>query len=211
MRISKSPWLVDIFMPFFSMSTFVNPKMLEHVSNQPPCPANLLNKIGVGIFSDGITEFIRPETGKVHFQKILSKLKDEANYGGEKDYSKTFRELIDKTQEKLILLIISDFLNFTEKDQGYLKLLIKNFQVTGIMLRDPIEAKLPKEAGMICVEDINTTRQLIVNADEVADDYNEMMAEDELKVEKMKISTQLKEMNKINNINITLMIFDIDI
>jgi uncharacterized protein (DUF58 family) len=141
------------------------------------------NKVGIGLFNNQIHSFLNADTGKVHFQKIISKLKDNDLYGGEKDYKKVFSELVGYIKDKVIVIIISDFLNFNDEDKNYLKLLSTNFQVIGIMLRDKIEKRIPKNAGVICLEDINSLEQVIVNTQEIADEYNITMKSNEMEIQ----------------------------
>lgn len=140
------------------------------------------DKVGIGFFTNEIKDFLFPKTGKVHFHKIIDKLKNNELYGGEKNYAEVFQQLSNMIKEKLVLIIVSDFLDFNDEDKEYLKLIGSKYDVIGYMVRDYRELELEGKAGLVCVEDINTAEQVIVNIDEIKDEYKEMMEEDEINV-----------------------------
>lgn len=139
-------------------------------------------RVGFAIFNNGIEKFINPNIGNAHFQIIINALKNSDLYGDYRDYNSTFKNLLSRIKEKTILFIISDFLNFTEDNVNFLKLLGSKFEVHGIMVRDIREAKLSTESGLICIEDIRTYKQLILNPSNIREEYEEEMLKDELYV-----------------------------
>lgn len=140
------------------------------------------DKVGIGLFGDDLKDFLLPMSGKVHFHKILEKLKNDKLYGGEKNYARVFERISNMIKEKVVLIVISDFLEFGDSDKEYLKLIGSRFDVIGYMVRDYRELELERGTGLISVEDVNSMEQLVVNVDEVCEEYREIMEGDEIDV-----------------------------
>lgn len=146
------------------------------------------DKVGIGLFDKKIKDYLLPATGKPHFHKILEKLKNNEIYGGEKSYLNSFQQINNIIKDKIILIIISDFLDFKEEDMESLKLFGKKFDIIGYMIRDYKELELESKTGLICVEDINTMEQIIVNINDIKEEYYNLMLQDELNVKKFFLS-----------------------
>jgi len=130
------------------------------------------DNVGLAIFNDGIKKFIPPGNSLDHYFKLLNELKDQNNYFYEKNYVKTFKKLGSMIVEKDVLLfIISDFAQLHKKELEYLDILCGGFDITGFLIKDPVEENLP-EKGLYSLSDPFSNDHILINSQKIKDLYH---------------------------------------
>ena len=125
------------------------------------------DNIGGGLFSDDKQNLINPEGEYYNFLRIIS---DKENYGGKKNWAKLTNELITNYDDDAIVFIVSDFIN--ANPDHFLPELSSNFaKVYGVMVRDPIDNKLPEGVGKIYLRDPHTHKVVLADLDVMREEY----------------------------------------
>ena len=134
------------------------------------------DNVGGGTFSEERPNLVEPEQDSVHFMNTLA---SKDSYGGKKNWEKLTNELLANYDDDSIVFIVSDFMD--SKPEQFLPELASSFtKVYGIMIRDPIDEKLPKGVGKMYVKDPQTGRVVLTDIDKVRDEY-EVMAKMQVK------------------------------
>ena len=125
------------------------------------------NKVGGGVFSDRVRVLLEPQNNCFH---LLYALALEENYGGKKDWEALTNELLTTYSSDSIVFIISDFLSADV--EKYLPDLSYHFsKVYGIMIRDPIDNKIPPKVGRVYLKDPHTGEVFLTNIEEAREEY----------------------------------------
>ena len=137
------------------------------------------DNVGGGLFSDKIDLLIDPEQD---YYALLNMITKKENYGGKKDWKKLSERLLNMYPSDAILFIISDFIDTNVEE--FLPELASGFaKVYGLMVRDPIDDKLPKGVGRIYLRDPDTGEVVLTNLEEVREEYELL---NKRKIEKMR-------------------------
>jgi uncharacterized protein (DUF58 family) len=128
------------------------------------------NSIGLCMFNNGVRKMIESKKGMPHYQHVLSALRNERYYGGERDYHTSLSYLLRAIKKHTIIYIISDFFGFTKENEDLIRSLTGKFEVIGIMVRDIAEYNLPR-IGNICIEDPQSGNNMIINTSEISEEY----------------------------------------
>ncbi|MDK2849828.1 MAG: hypothetical protein PWP03_807 [Candidatus Woesearchaeota archaeon] len=129
----------------------------------------------IAMFSDKVRLFLDPDND---FSRILNVLSDKNNYGGKKSWGEFTNLLIGNYDSQSILFIISDFID-TDVTKFIPELSAYFSKVYGIMVRDPIEEKLPKGIGRVYIKDPDGNTVYLIDAHKVAEEY-EMLCKREI-------------------------------
>jgi uncharacterized protein (DUF58 family) len=108
--------------------------------------------VGLFMFNDKIVSEVPPDSAPEQFSIILNKLSNIDLYGGEYDLGFVVRYIGERLRENSLIIIISDFIGLKKGWDGYLRSIGKNFNIVGIMVRDPIDYSL-NFAGDFCFGD----------------------------------------------------------
>lgn len=119
------------------------------------------------------------------YYPVLQFLAMEENYGGEKDWGKFVRLMMGNyVGPNTIVFLVSDFID--SNPDVFLPELMNNVaKVYGIMIRDPIDNKLPAKVGRTYLKDTNGNRMYVTNLDKYREEYALM---NEKQIEKIKDS-----------------------
>ncbi len=130
------------------------------------------DNVGLAIFNKGIKKFIPPANSLDHYFKLLNELQNEDNYFYEKDYIQTFKKLGEMIVEKDVLLfIISDFSQLHKEQLEYLDILCAGFDITGFLIKDPVEENLPKK-GLYSLNDPFSSSHILIDSQKIKDLYH---------------------------------------
>jgi uncharacterized protein (DUF58 family) len=129
------------------------------------------DSFGFAMFSDDIITTMHPQAGNKSMYLFMKHIVDTERYGGKNDLSKALKFMIHYLRETAVVFIISDFTNLDEEWLKYLKLGAKKYDIIGIMIRDPLDNKLPDVEGNIIFEDPNSDEQVVVNAQKAQEEY----------------------------------------
>lgn len=111
------------------------------------------DKVGLILFTDKVESFIPARKGQAHMLRMVRDLLAFKPKGHRTSIRTAIEYAARVQRRKAVMFIVSDFF-----DEGYLDacgLLAAKHDVTGIILRDPIERQLPG-GGMVFLQDPET-------------------------------------------------------
>ncbi len=151
------------------------------------------DSVGVGMFNEKAVKVIPPSVGKNQFYRIVRSLSNPSNYGGKGDVGYALQYLLNLgfLKQDAIVFVISDFIGVKPDFEKYIKLAGLKYDLTLIVVRDPVDMRLPDIEGEVKFSDTHMTQQLMVNPAETKSRY-----EAEAKAQIARIE---KELNKTNS------------
>ncbi len=143
--------------------------------------------VGLLLFSDKEKLFSGPTGSADEFYGMLKALTEPKYYGGAKNFGSLPRLLLGLRDESAVFLV-SDFIG-TYGDAIFRELVEeicnKFNRVFGVMIRDPVDSKLPKGVGSIYLADPVTGELRVVNVDKIRKEYELKAKREESWVEKV--------------------------
>jgi uncharacterized protein (DUF58 family) len=135
--------------------------------------------VGMSMFTDKLVTRMNINMGRKMHSMIVNDLKNVNNYGGKFSFENTARIMMSVVRGNAVLIIISDFIGLGPDWQKYLRMLHARFEVIGIMIRDPRDRELPKEAGQYYLEDPFSGEKLYIDTATYAKAYKEYVEKEE--------------------------------
>ena len=132
---------------------------------------NAGDRVGLTLFSDVIKKVVHPEIGAKHFYTISNTLSNLGYYGGDCNI-KNVTDFVIRSQKKgSVVFLISDFIveENLEKSLGFVG---HKFDFVSIIVRDPIDLKLPLGIGQVMIEDPSYGEKLLVSPKSVEKEYS---------------------------------------
>lgn len=162
----------------------------EYVAELSAALAHLIldynDNIGFVFFSDKIKKIVTPKKGTKQFNMFVDDLSNPEEYGGTSEIKKSLESLLDSLDSSInAVFIISDFIRINKSIQTTLNLFRHKFETVAIMIRDPLDKKLPETNDEVVVEDPVTKKQLIINPSIVRGGYEKNALEQENKVKEI--------------------------
>lgn len=120
------------------------------------------DQVGLMLFSDRIELFIPPGKGHGHVHRLIRELYYFRPQSRNTNLQVGFQYLQSVLKKKASIFVLSDFM-----DSGFdssLRLLGKKHDVVALVVKDPVEEKLPAELGLIDFEDAETGEITTVDA-----------------------------------------------
>lgn len=127
--------------------------------------------VGLVLFSDKVTDYVRPQSGARQFHSLLKGLVDYENYGGKKNYESALAFCLSSLERGTLLFVVSDFIGFRGKASTTLKVAASKFDLIGVCVRDPRDMALPQGSGEVDVADPFSEASEAVQSDSIADAY----------------------------------------
>lgn len=124
------------------------------------------DKIGYILFSDSVRRFVPPKTGMNHLYGFIDELSNPENYGGASEVNEAFEFVLNNLNKPIqAVIFVSDFIRVKENVRVLenLYLIANKFETTAIMVKDPLDRKLPKINREIVVEDPVSKQQILIN------------------------------------------------
>jgi uncharacterized protein (DUF58 family) len=140
--------------------------------------------VGMSMFTDKLVTRLQVNTGRKMHRMVVNDLSNLNNYGGKFNFDSTARIIMSILKTNAILIIISDFIGLSDNWQKSLRMLNTKFQVIGLMLRDPRDRELPKEAGQYFLEDPYTGEKLYIDTATYATAYKKYVEKEEIEIAK---------------------------
>ena len=140
--------------------------------------------VGMSMFTDKLVTRLAVNNGRKMHRIIVNDLSNLNNYGGKFSFENTARIIMSILKTNAILIIISDYIGLGPTWQKSLRMLNTKFQVIGIMIRDPRDRELPKDAGQYFLEDPYTGEKLYIDTAVYADAYKKYVQKEELEIAK---------------------------
>jgi uncharacterized protein (DUF58 family) len=141
------------------------------------------DKIGLILYNDHVKDVILPQRGNTHFQYFSDVLSDSSTYGGGSNISAVLDFLIDYISKSVKgVVLISDFIRFPDSITDQLAVVGNKFETFAIMVKDPIDIRLPDVKGEIVIQDPATKQQLLINPVLAKASYEKYTAAEEMRV-----------------------------
>jgi uncharacterized protein (DUF58 family) len=122
------------------------------------------DNVGLVLYSWEIKEYIPPSKGEDHFHILADKVSDSSVYGGISRTRKVMDFLLDYLDSSVTgVIFVSDFLGVRRNLIDDVRLVSSRFESVALVIRDPLDMKLPDVSGEIVVEDPITRQQVLVN------------------------------------------------
>jgi len=141
--------------------------------------------IGLALFNDSITKFIKPNTGSKQFFVLLRELGDGKNYGGGYKFKETLEYLFNLIEEKSIVIVVSDFIGIQGDISQITKLYGKKFDSIFIMIRDRRDENLTSDVNEIVLQDPYSNKTLHVDPNLINKKYEAYVKEQEEEFKKL--------------------------
>jgi len=176
-------FLLDISDKMLFCSTKANKLKAEH-------GAELLNKlaygmirsnnaVGFAMFNNTFTAKLYPDIGVGMMARINKELSDPKNYGGPFSIKKALQYTASFLKERTFIIIISDFIGLEEGWAGYLRNLMIQHEVIGIMIRDPRDEEFPHLLGQYVLEDPFGKERYLIDIQDFAKTYKKAVQDEE--------------------------------
>ena len=140
------------------------------------------DNVGMGMFTDKVVSKIFPQMGKKQYYRIIKELSNVNKYGGDFDIEKAIKYIVSFLNMKCTVIIVSDFIGMKENWQHYLELLAQDFNLIGIMIRDPRDEELPKDTGHVIIEDPYSQKKIYMDTKKCAEKYAENVRKENEKI-----------------------------
>jgi uncharacterized protein (DUF58 family) len=140
--------------------------------------------VGLSMFTDRPVTRRNVNMGRKMHRLIMNDLINVNNYGGNYSFENTARITMSILKSNAVLIIISDFIGLGPEWFKYLRMLNTRFEIIGIMIRDPRDRELPKDAGQYYLEDPFTQEKLYIDAAQYADAYKKYVEKEEESIAK---------------------------
>lgn len=142
--------------------------------------------VGFAMFSDEIKFSIPPSGDITQYYIILKKLVDPRMYGGSCNFEAALSFLLNSINTKTALFIVSDFIGIGSGWKDSFKAVCSKLDgVFGIMIRDPVDSRLPTGVGNIRLSDpFNENNILTVNLNKIKKEYDREAEEQELEIQR---------------------------
>ena len=141
--------------------------------------------VGLSLFSSRLIDPVYPNIGSGMLERISKPLLESKNYGGNKDIKKVLNETRYFLKSNAVLILISDFIGMTPGWERYIQMMSRNFEIIGIMLRDPRDRFLPKGAGQYAIEDPFSDDYMYIDVNHFAQEYKDLVLKEEHKIQRV--------------------------
>lgn len=135
------------------------------------------DRIGFGLYNEKITSLRPYFPGMKQFYSFIQSMNNTSLLGGRSDLGFAIKKSLPYLKKSSAIFIISDFLRMNEENAKILKMLMLTHEVIGIMIRDPVENKLPELDAEVVVEDIDSGEQIAINPELIRGEYDKNSAE----------------------------------
>ncbi len=131
------------------------------------------DSVGLCIFNDKVVQLIQGNIGMNQFYKVTKNLSDPKHYGGGFDLNFILKYATSFLKRNTVVFIVSDFIGLKPGWKQHLEIMSKKFELVGIMIRDPRDNKLPKDAGQFVLGDPYSNADILVDVKLIKDKYEE--------------------------------------
>lgn len=132
------------------------------------------DKVGFVAFADDIKETKSPTVSEEVPYAIAGESEKKGVFEGEADWEKLSRHVIPRYGEETFIFVISDFVDDLEGAEKFLVQASEKFRgVFTVMVRDPLDSKIPEGAGQVYLGSPGDGEKMLVDTDEIRGKYNE--------------------------------------
>ena len=131
------------------------------------------DSVGMAMFNDKIVKLILPSVGSGQFYRIVKTLSDASNYGGKFNLEYSLKYLLNLKflKKDSILFVISDYIGLKSGWEDALKITGLKFDLNLIVIRDPVDMRLPELGAEIRLEDPFSEKKIMVNPRDAREKY----------------------------------------
>ena len=140
------------------------------------------DNVGMGMFTDKVVSKIFPQMGKKQYYRMIKELSNVNKYGGDFDLEKAIKYITSFLNMKCTIIVVSDFIGMKDNWQRYLELIAQNFNLIGMMIRDPRDEELPKNAGHVIIEDPYSKQKIYLDTNQCSKKYAENVKKEKEKI-----------------------------
>ncbi|MEA2035928.1 MAG: DUF58 domain-containing protein [Nanoarchaeota archaeon] len=190
-------FLLDVSssMVFGSIKKLKNEYAAEFVGSLAYAMMDVGDSVGIGMFNDGIIKHIPPSRSKHQFYGILKSLSNPLFYGGGYNLASALKSTINLLDKGSVVFIVSDFINLTDEWQKNLEIASSKFDVSGIMIRDPLDRGLPEDSHQVIIEHPISEDQMLVVPDDIGERYEEYVQQQERMIKSAFLSRNCEFIN----------------
>lgn len=143
------------------------------------------DEVGLIGFSDERKITLEPTLSEEVPYQIAEALSNEQIYGNEANWKEMKTSILNSFGADTFVFVISDFVHESEEMYDFLMKCNERFRgVFSIMVRDPLDSRLPEGVGKAYISDPETGEIDLVDVDKVRDDYNEKARQKEAKIQR---------------------------
>ncbi len=135
--------------------------------------------IGFAMFTDKLVCKLQPQLGRKQYYQLMKELCNGNNYGGNFDLEFAVKFLLTFLKEKALVVIVSDFFGLKGNWYKFMQILSQKFEVIGVMIKDPRDRELPKEAGQYILQDPYSNEKIYVDTKDYYELFMKQAREDE--------------------------------
>ncbi|MFW5846718.1 MAG: DUF58 domain-containing protein [Nanoarchaeota archaeon] len=135
------------------------------------------DNFGLILFSDKIKKYIGPDKGENHFNFLTDMLSNSDYYGGNTNFEIVLDFLLDQVEDIDGIFFLSDFLHFSKKLKEKFDLVSEKFEVTSLMIQDPLDISLPDKNMEIIIEDYRNHEQIVINPKRIKKEYEKLSSQ----------------------------------
>lgn len=148
------------------------------------------DKVGLVGFSDERKVTLEPTLSDEVPYQIAESLSEEEIYEDEADWDEVKTSILNSFGSDTFVFVISDFVHETDGMYDFLLNCNERFKgVFAVMVRDPLDSRLPEGVGKTYLSDPETGEIDLVNLNDVRDDYNKKAREQEARIQRKIEST----------------------
>jgi uncharacterized protein (DUF58 family) len=119
------------------------------------------DRVGLVLAADNVEVFVPPRKGRGHVWNLIREALTYKAMGKGTGLEQALR-FVDRVQKRRALVfVLSDFLGDLPENLGQLA---RRHDVVAVRIRDPLERKVPRDAGLVEVTDAESGRAVIVDA-----------------------------------------------
>jgi len=185
-------FLIDVSnsMVFGSTEKLKNEYVAELVVALANAVVTAGDKVGYACFNSEVTIKSPPLTGKKQFYSLAKALVNPNTYGGGFDLYNALKFPLRFLKPGGIIFVISDFIGM--KDDSWtkpLKWLSVNFDVICLMIRDPRDKMLPRDAGQVLVADPYSHREVLIDSQLIREVYQSYVEKQEKEIARLTLES----------------------
>lgn len=133
------------------------------------------DKIGLVMFNGDIVKVLRPSNSKNQFALFMKYLSDSSFYGGDFDLDKAIEYILGTVKSPYtVFFVVSDFIKVRKDSERNLRLLGSKFETVAVVIRDPMDEKLPETQYQFSLQDPYSGRQMIMDPSIAAKRYEKL-------------------------------------
>ncbi len=141
------------------------------------------DSVGFVAFSDDIKESAAPSLDEEIPYIIADKTEEKKIYSEEANWEALADHVLPNFDSETFVFVISDFIGGLEKSEKFLMQASEKFYgVFTIVVRDPLDSELPEGVGEAYLGSPSSSENVLVNLDDVRDEYNRKARQQESKI-----------------------------